>query len=123
MEIKNKGYSLAKLLCRPEETYQSLQQQYPQLLTSLEDDVQQQIELSCKYEGYIKKQEAEILRHQHLEEIPIPKTFSFNSVKGLRAEALEKLEHYQPTTLGIASRIAGVSPADISILLVCLKRH
>lgn len=120
-EIDSKGYSLKKLLARPEITYQKLKEQYPNEVHAHPIDIENQIELTIKYEGYIKRQEGEIAKFDHLENIYFPNMFDFSKVIGLRNEALEKLKKYQPQTLGQATRIAGVSPADISVLMVFLN--
>lgn len=120
-DIDGKGYSLKKLLARPEEDYKTLKEKYPSDMEEYDQDIENQIELNIKYEGYIKRQESEIAKFDHLESIFLPKAFSFEKVTGLRNEALEKLNKYQPQNLGQASRIAGVSPADISVLMVYLS--
>lgn len=117
-----RGFSLYKLLARPEVTYDVLKEQYPDDVVSHPKEVEQQIELHTKYEGYISRQQSEISKFEHLESVQIPKDYSFGSLLGLRNEAKEKLLKYTPLNLGQASRIAGVSPADISVLLVALKR-
>lgn len=119
--IDSKGYSLKKILSRPEMSYQSLKEKYPDDINSYDKEIENQIELNTKYEGYIKRQQSEISKFDHLENIFFPKEFSFSNVVGLRNEALEKLEKYCPQNLGQASRIAGVSPADISVLMVALN--
>ncbi len=120
-EENGRGYSLAKMLCRPEETYSSLQKKYPDDLPLYTQELEQQIELHVKYEGYIQRQRQDIERFDRMESLPIPKTFNYSTVKGLSAEAKEKLTKYTPSSLGQASRISGVSPADVSILLVSLR--
>ena len=81
-----------------------------------------QIEIAVKYAGYVKRQETEIARSKSLENKTIPATFDFSTVPSLRLEARQKLAKIRPQTIGQAGRISGVSPADISILLVWLKR-
>jgi len=110
--------SLAKILCRPELSYQDLPNKNPEL----DDDAVQQVEIFIKYAGYINRQEVEISRQKNLEDKIIPEAFNFDSVPSLRLEARQKLTKIRPRTVGHASRISGVSPADISILLVYLKR-
>ncbi len=119
--IETKGHSLKKLLTRPEMTYELLKEQYPNEVPSFERDIENQIELNIKYEGYIQRQESEIFKFDHLENIFIPANLDFKAVKGLRNEAIEKLKKFNPQNLGQASRLAGVSPADISILMVALS--
>lgn len=120
-DINGKGYSLYKLLARPENTYQSLKEQYPDDMQAYSREIEEQIELNIKYEGYIKRQEQEIAKFDHLENILFPEGFIYKSVVGLRNEAIDKLNKYTPHNLGQASRISGVSPADISVLMVALK--
>lgn len=120
-QINGKGTTLAQLLCRPEYTYQDLIKEYPCEVKDHGLEINQQIELNLKYAGYIKRQETEIHRFDHIESIRLPGTLDFSLVKGLRREASEKLSKHRPDNLGQASRISGVSPADISILMVYLK--
>ena len=82
----------------------------------------QQIEIAVKYEGYISRQEAEVGKLKSLEEKQIPANFDYALVPSLRNEARQKLGTIRPATLGQAARISGVSPSDISILMVWLKR-
>lgn len=120
--IFHEGSSLKKILARPEVTYASLKEGFPDQVSEYSLDIENQIELNVKYEGYIKRQQSEISKFDHLEKQLIPLSINFDQVTGLRKEAVEKLKKYNPTNLGQASRIAGVSPADISILMVFLKR-
>lgn len=121
-QLDGKGFSLAQLICRPENNYSSLLQEYPEELTDYGDEVNFQIELNLKYAGYIERQEAEVERLSHLERIKVPEGFDFSKVTGLRNEAVEKLLHHTPKNLGQASRISGVSPADLSVLMVAFAR-
>jgi tRNA uridine 5-carboxymethylaminomethyl modification enzyme len=89
----------------------------------LVDEAMQQAEIAAKYSGYIAKQESEITRTRRMENRQIPAGFPFSAVSGLKTEAREKLARFRPATVGQASRIAGVTPADIAVLLVHLKRH
>jgi tRNA uridine 5-carboxymethylaminomethyl modification enzyme len=118
-----KSASLAQLLCRPENTYNSLLQDFPDVMTDHGVDINMQIELNLKYAGYIQRQKAEIDKFSHSEKIKIPAGFDFAAVTGLRNEAKQKLSHAGPTTLGQAARISGVSPADISVLMIALTKH
>ena len=115
----NSGFSLADLLRRPEMSYE--------LLAELDKDrptlpprVLTTVEVSVKYEGYIKRQIAEVARHQKLESKALPENLDYKSIKGLRLEAAQKLAAVKPLTVGQASRISGVNPADISVLLIYL---
>ncbi|CCB87381.1 MULTISPECIES: tRNA uridine-5-carboxymethylaminomethyl(34) synthesis enzyme MnmG [Parachlamydia] len=121
-QLNGKGYSLAQLLCRPEITYQSLLNDYPDDVIDHGEDINMQIELDLSYAGYIERQKGEVAKFEHLENIRIPEKFDFSSVSGLRNEAKEKLKKHFPFTLGQASRISGVSPADISILMIALAK-
>lgn len=110
--------TLAQLLRRPEISYRDL----PDSDRSLPAHVVEQVEISLKYAGYIARQESEIDKHKSLEHKVIPLSFDYLSVPSLRHEARQKLAQIRPSTVGQASRISGVSPADIGILLVWLKR-
>ena len=113
--------SLSKLLARPEISYTQLQSLYPDDFPIIEKDIQRQIELNIKYAGYLNRQIQEVEKLRKLENISIPQSICFSSVKGLRLEAQEKLNLHRPRNLGQASRLSGVSPADISILRVKLS--
>jgi tRNA uridine 5-carboxymethylaminomethyl modification enzyme len=82
----------------------------------------QQVEIAVKYSGYIERQENEVAKFKELEHKQIPAEFDYGLVPSLRLEARQKLAKIRPATIGQASRISGVSPADLSILLVWLKR-
>jgi tRNA uridine 5-carboxymethylaminomethyl modification enzyme len=110
--------SLAKILSRPETTYKDL----PNQDDSLPEEVIEQVEIAVKYAGYVERQEMEIEKFKKLEGKQIPTAFDFSTVPGLRLEARQKLVKIRPATIGQAARISGVSPADIGILMVCLKR-
>ena len=110
--------SLAKILSRPEISYKNL----PNRNDSLSEEIIQQVEIEIKYAGYIDRQEIEVEKLKNLENKNIPDGFDFSVVPSLRLEARQKLNRIRPATIGQASRISGVSPADISILTVWLKR-
>jgi tRNA uridine 5-carboxymethylaminomethyl modification enzyme len=110
--------SLAKILSRPEKTYKDL----PNRNETLSDAIIQQIEITIKYAGYIERQAFEVEKFKTLENKMIPDTFDFSTVPSLRLEARQKFCKIRPATIGQAARISGVSPADISILMVYLKR-
>src|ERR1035437_610219 len=110
--------TLAKILSRPEMAYRNL----PNRNEQLSDEVVQQIEIAVKYAGYVERQEVEVARSKSLESKNIPATFDFSTVPSLRLEARQKFAKIRPQTIGQAARISGVSPADISILLIWLKR-
>jgi len=111
--------SLAQLLRRPEITYESL----PGKNDALDREIARQVEIAIKYEGYIDRQQAEVEKFRKLENKEIPQAFDYSVVPSLRLEARQKLGNLRPTTIGQASRISGVSPADISILMVWLKHQ
>lgn len=113
------GVSLADLLRRPGVTYDGLAEVDPDR-PSLPRAVKMTVEVSVKYEGYIKRQIAEVNRHAALEIKSLPADLDYKSIKGLRIEAAQKLDKIRPMTIGQASRISGVSPADISVLLIYL---
>ena len=110
--------SLAKILKRNEVTYSSL----PQRDESLPEEVRQQVEIIIKYAGYIERQEEEILKFRKMEDKQIPDWMDYNAILGLRNEARHKLSDHLPATLGQASRISGISPSDISLVMVYMKR-
>ncbi|MBR7111827.1 MAG: tRNA uridine-5-carboxymethylaminomethyl(34) synthesis enzyme MnmG [Clostridia bacterium] len=113
------GISLAALLRRPGVTYENLQalDENRPVLTRKET---LSAEVQIKYEGYINRQMCEVSRHEKLESRMLPDTLDYKSIKGLRIEAAQKLAAQRPATIGQASRISGVSPADISVLLIHL---
>ncbi len=110
--------SLAQMLRRPTVTYRDL----PGANDTLPEEVVQQIEISLKYDGYINRQETEVAKFRALEGKQIPAWMDYNSIPSLRTEARQKLTKTRPATLGQASRISGVSPADISLLMIWMKR-
>ena len=110
--------SLAKILCRTEVSYSDL----PDKNNELDVEVALQVEISVKYAGYVDRQEKEVARTKNLEDKTIPDSFDYSTVPSLRLEARQKLNKIRPRTIGQAGRISGVSPADISILLIRLKR-
>jgi tRNA uridine 5-carboxymethylaminomethyl modification enzyme len=113
-----KSDSLAKILSRPENKYKNL----PDRNKTLSEEIIQQVEIAVKYAGYIERQEFEVEKFKTLEDKRIPDAFDFSTVPSLRLEARQKLCKIRPGTIGQAARISGVSPADISILMVYLKR-
>jgi tRNA uridine 5-carboxymethylaminomethyl modification enzyme len=110
--------SLAKILSRPEMLYKDL----PKRLENLSEEVIQQIEITIKYAGYIERQEVEVEKFKVLEDKAIPAAFDFGTVPSMKPEARQKLSKIRPTTIGQAARISGVTPSDISILMIWLKR-
>jgi tRNA uridine 5-carboxymethylaminomethyl modification enzyme len=112
------GESLAQRLRRPEVLYSQL----PGKDTTLSNDVVQQVEVALKYEGYIARQELEVAKLKNLEDKQIPSWLDYEKVPSLRTEARQKLTKIRPATLGQASRISGVSPSDVGILMVWMKQ-
>ncbi len=115
------GTTLAELIKRPELDYEKLaevDEKRPQLAY----DVQEQVNIEIKYEGYIKRQMQQVAQFKKLEGRKLPENFDYSQVNSLRKEAVQKLNKIQPSTIGQASRISGVSPADISVLMVYLER-
>ena len=110
--------SLAKILCRTEVSYQDL----PNKNAELNAEVILQVETSIKYAGYVDRQEIDVARTKKLEDKVIPEAFDYTAVPSLRLEARQKFGKIRPRTIGQAGRISGVSPADISILLIWLKQ-
>ena len=113
------GIKLSELLRRPELSY-NLLSAIDKERPKLPDGVKTTAEISVKYDGYIKRQLAEVERSASLEKKLLPKDIDYKSIKGLRIEAAEKLDEIRPANLGQASRISGVNPADISVLLIRL---
>ncbi len=116
------GTTLAELIRRPELTYDDLAP-IDKDRPVLPWDVKQQVEINLKYEGYIKRQLKQVEQFKKLEEKKIPEEIDYEKVGSLRIEARQKLELYRPVSIGQASRISGVSPADISVLLVYLEQY
>lgn len=121
-QLEGKGYSLAQLLCRPEYSYETLRHHFPEGVVDHGPETNFQIELAIKYAGYIDRQSSEIAKFAHIESIRIPAHFDYEGIQGLRTEARQKLMHHRPTTVGQASRISGVSPADLSVLMIALTK-
>ena len=116
------GTTIAELIRRPELNYEDLapiDKERPELPW----DVKQQVEINLKYEGYIKRQLKQVEQFKKLEAKKIPEDLDYEKVGSLRIEARQKLELYRPISIGQASRISGVSPADISVLLVYLEQY
>jgi tRNA uridine 5-carboxymethylaminomethyl modification enzyme len=118
----NKGFTLYELLKRPEMSYFELED-FDLARPKLPKYVIEQVEIQIKYEGYIKKQWIQVQQFKKLEQRKIPENVDYASILGLRIEARQKLAKIQPISIGHASRISGVSPADISVLLIYLENH
>ena len=114
--------TLAELIKRPELNYEMLES-IDKGRKSLPDDVIEQVNINIKYEGYIIRQQKQVEQHRKLENKRIPETLDYNAILSLRIEAKQKLMQYKPISIGQASRISGVTPADISVLMVYLMQH
>jgi tRNA uridine 5-carboxymethylaminomethyl modification enzyme len=122
--------TLAEVLRRPEVSYRDLMKADSLLAegapfisdTQLQKQALDQVEISIKYQGYIERQKTEIERHEHYENLSLPTHLDYSLVRGLSVEVWQKLNDHQPQTLGEASRISGLTPAAISLLLVHLKK-
>lgn len=114
--------SLSELICRPELSYESLKPLDPER-KPLPEAVVEQVEIEIKYEGYIERQKRQVEQYKKLEKKSIPQTLDYDQIPSLRIEARQKLKQYRPISVGQASRISGVSPADISVLLVYMEKY
>lgn len=114
------GTSLAELMCRPELSYEILSE-IDSERKPLPADVIEQVEIELKYEGYIERQLRQVEQYKKMEKKKIPENLDYDLVPSLRIEARQKLKSFRPVSVGQASRISGVSPADISVLLVYLE--
>ena len=120
-ELKT-GSNLAELIRRPELDYAAVEE-LDEERRELPADVIEQVNINIKYEGYITRQLKQVEQFKKLESKKIPEDMDYDQVKSLRIEAVQKLKLYRPVSIGQASRIAGVSPADVSVLLVYLESH
>lgn len=116
------GARLSELIKRPQLDYLSLAP-YDKERPTLSSDIQEEVEITLKYEGYISRQMATINEMNRLEAKVLPKDLDYSEIKGLRLEAREKLNKVKPLNVGQASRISGVNPADISVLLIFLEQN
>ena len=120
----NSGSSLAELIRRPELSYEAvtaIDVTRPELPKDLAAEVIEQVDISLKYDGYIQRQKRQVEQFKKMENKKIPEDMDYDAVNSLRIEAVQKLKEYRPVSIGQASRISGVSPADISVLLVYLS--
>ena len=115
------GTNLAELICRPELNYEMLAEIDPER-KELPEDVITQVDIEIKYEGYIQRQLRQVEQFKKMEKKLIPPSLDYDNVKSLRLEARQKLKSFHPVSIGQASRISGVSPADISVLLIYLEQ-
>ncbi len=118
-----KPHTLKELLRRPEVTYTELSLIDPPSGGLIDSDITAQICMEIKYEGYIKRQFEQVERFKRIEQVNIPKDFSYETIPGLSNEIVQKLSKIRPSSLGQASRISGVTPAAISVLMVYLKQN
>lgn len=114
------GTTLAELMCRPELSYELLEEIDPER-KPLPEDVSEQVEIEIKYRGYIERQLRQVEQYKKMEKKKIPADIDYDQVNSLRLEARQKLKQFLPLSVGQASRISGVTPADISVLLVYLE--
>lgn len=115
--------SLAKVLCRPEVSYTVLKETFPEDVKDLGPIVEASLEMEIKYAGYIERQRALIHSLAKSEHTPIPQDIDYHQISALSLEAREKLTKFTPRTVGSASRISGISVADIQVLIIALKKY
>ncbi len=120
-ELKT-AVTLAELLCRPEITYEKLKDLDPDR-PELPDAVTEQVEINLKYEGYIQRQKKQVEEFNRLENRVIPENIDYDKVLSLRLEARQKLKELRPSSIGQASRMSGVTPADVAVLLIYLEKE
>ncbi|GIV89416.1 MAG: tRNA uridine 5-carboxymethylaminomethyl modification enzyme MnmG [Chloroflexus sp.] len=118
----NQPATVAEVLARPDVSYRQLRTAIPDL-PDLSPSVAEQVEIGCKYRGYIARQEREVARMQKMEHRRIPPDFDYTTLPGLRNEARQVLMRFRPATLGQAGRLAGINPADVAIILFALERR
>ena len=118
------GRTLSEIARRPETTVASLREHLPSIAVGGEDDpIIDRVLNDCRYESFVKRAEAEIRRQQAAEHTEIPSDLDPGSIEGLRSEAIEVLSRFRPRTLGQAGRLAGVNPADVTLVRVAMRRH
>lgn len=120
--FEGKNPPLAQLLKRAEMSYEKLRSLFPAKLPLLSEELANAIDLEIKYEGYLERETKSFQQLEQMESYRFPLQFSFAQCKGLKIEAKEKLEKFRPETLGQASRIAGITPADLQVLMIALKK-
>ena len=118
--ILKDGITLYNLLKRPEISMKDIEEFYS---LDYEDDVKEQVQINIKYEGYIKKAEKEANKMIDLDDKKIPEDIDYEKIHNLASEAKQKLKEVRPTSIGQALRISGVNPADVSILMIYLKKE
>ena len=120
--ILKTGTTLGELIRRPELTYEMLSK-IDDARPQLSESVQEQVNINIKYEGYIKRQLKQVSQFKKLESKKIPENIDYDDISGLRIEAKQKLKLYMPMSIGQASIISGVTPADISVLLIYMEQY
>jgi tRNA uridine 5-carboxymethylaminomethyl modification enzyme len=121
--FEGKSVALSQLLARPEITYETLVSLFPNDVPNHGPEANQQIELSIKYAGYISRQYSDVEKLSNIENIRVPESLDFTLVQGLRTEAKLRLNKAKPTNLGQASRIPGIAPSDITVLIIALSKR
>jgi len=122
LKARENGLCLADLVSRPEGRLADWAQRHP-FLEEYDAEERERVETRIKYRGYLDREESRIRRHRDLEGLPIPEDLDFGAIRGISHEGREKLARIRPMTVGQASRISGVSPADVGVLLVTLRRR
>ncbi len=120
---EGRSSSLSQLLARPEWSYQTLLKEYPDAVIDHGLECNEQIELQIKYAGYIERQHKEAAKLENLDAVRIPKDLDYEQIAGLRTEAKQRFSRIRPENMGQASRIYGISPSDLSILLIALQKN
>ena len=119
-----RGMKLAELLKRPNINYEILKELHPETRElNISRDIYEQAEVMIKYEGYLKRQELQVEQAGKLDKFKIPENIDYMAIEHISSETKEKLNKIRPKTLAQASRIGGVKPADISVLMVMLEKH
>ena len=121
----HEGCKISDLILRPQVSIKALAEVVPELKAKMEnisDEIVESCEIQIKYAGYIKREQMEAAKLQRLDQIRIPDTFNFDEIQSLSTEARQKLSRIRPKSIGEAQRIPGVSPNDVSVLLVLMGR-
>lgn len=121
-QFDGKVASIKSLLARPELSYKEIHSQFPEDLPSYGEEIDEQIEIAIKFEGYISRQNQEVEKLKSLEHILLPGELDYHTITGLRTEAKLRLSTIRPYSLGQASRIPGIAPSDITVLMIALER-
>lgn len=121
-KVFKNGSSLAQIISRPDWTYALALENFPEQIIDYGFDTNTQIETELKYAGYIQRQQKEVSKLENLDNVKLPRDCAYQSIMGLRTEAKQKLLRFTPENLGSASRIPGVTPSDISVLMIALRK-